>query len=98
MITLDISLNNNKLYNGCKIEEVAGRLNLQTPINEAVNILGKNANKIINKLAGTDYEITLTGSMAIWAYLVVFHIVVHRFSRVYYADGKGNLVLIAAHG
>jgi hypothetical protein len=36
--------------------------------------------------------------MAIWAYLVVFHTVIHRFRRVYYDDGKPQgKILIAAH-
>jgi len=98
-ITLDLSLNNASLYAGCAIQEVAGRLTLTTPISEAVNIVGRNATKIINDLvASGPEEITLSGAMAIWAYLVVFHIVVHRFRRVYYDDGKPKgKVLIAAH-
>ncbi len=43
-------------------------------------------------------EVTLTGPMAVWAYLVVFHAVVHKTRRVYYDDGHGNRVLVAAHG
>jgi hypothetical protein len=105
MIIFDISLNNKKLYSGCDIEEVAGRLNLKTPVNEAISIIGKNASELVEELArlpagqaGSDKEITLTGAMAVWVYLVVFHIVVHRFVKVYYDDGRGNTVLIAAHG
>ena len=98
MITFDLSLNNKRLYNGCDIEEVAGKFNLHTQVNDAINIIGKNAAAIIDELAGTDTEMTLTGAMAVWAYLVVFHLVVHRFNRVYYDDGRGNKVLIAAHG
>jgi hypothetical protein len=96
---LDISLSNQALYTGCAIEEVAGRLALMTPVNEAVNTIGRNAKQIVDELV-TDgvEELTLSGAMAIWAYLVVFHIVVHRFRRVYYDDGKPNgKVLIAAH-
>jgi hypothetical protein len=96
---LDLSLNNQALYTGCEIQEVAGRLALTTPISEAVNIVGRNAKKIVDDLVGGGAgEITLSGAMAIWAYLVVFHIVVHRFRRVFYDDGKPNgKVLIAAH-
>lgn len=96
---LDLSLNSAGLYEGCTIQEVAGRLALTTPVAEAVNIVGRNAKKIVDELvAGGADEITLSGAMAIWAYLVVFHIVVHRFRRVYYDDGKPNgKVLIAAH-
>lgn len=97
--TLDLSLSNAALYSGCEMQEVAGRLALMTPVSEAVNIVGRNAKKIVEKLVADGYEeITLSGAMAIWAYLVVFHTVVHRFRRVYYDDGKPNgRVLIAMH-
>lgn len=94
MDTIDLSLKNADLYEGCTIEEVAGRLNLTTPVEEAVNIIGRN----IAALDLSGDEITLTGPMAVWAYLVVFHAVVHRFSRVYYDDGRSGPVLVAAHG
>jgi hypothetical protein len=95
----DLSLNNNALYEGCEIQEVAGRLALMTAPSEGVNIVGRNAKKIVDDFVKDGIEeITLSGAMAIWAYLVVFHIVVHRFRRVYYDDGKANgKVLIAAH-
>ena len=94
MITIDLSLKNADLYKGCKVEEVAGRLNLSTPVSEAVNIVGKNVAEM--DLSGD--EIELTGAMAVWAYLVVFHAVVHRFNKVYYNDGRNGKVLVAAHG
>ena len=94
MISIDLSLKNESLYKGCEIEEVAGRLNLTTPIHEAVNIVGRN---IANMELKGD-EITLTGAMAVWSYLVVFHAVVHRFSKVYYNDGRNEPVIVAAHG
>lgn len=97
--TLSLSLNHMPLYTGCEIQEVAGRLALMTPIAEAVNIVGRNAKEIVDDLVADGVEeITLSGAMAIWAYLVVFHLVVHRFRRVYYDDGKPNgKILIAAH-
>ena len=94
MNTIDLSLNNKKLYENCEINEVAGRLNLVTPIEKAVNIVGRNINNM--NLHGD--EITLTGPMAVWAYLVVFHAIVHKFNRVYYNDGRNQAVLVAAHG
>ena len=42
-------------------------------------------------------EMVLTGLMAVWIYLVVFHAVVHAFRRVYYDDGRGDRVLVTAH-
>lgn len=97
---LDLSLNNKALYDGCEVEEVAGRLNLKTPVKDAVNIVGRNVNNMILDLTEPEErtEITLTGPMAVWAYLVVFHAVVHRFSKVYYDDGRSGPVLVAAHG
>lgn len=97
MITMDLSLKNQELYAGCKKEEVAGRQNLTTPVEDAVNIVGRNAQAIVEKIEDRE-EILLTGPMAVWAYMVVFHIVVHKFARVWYDDGRGNCVLVAAHG
>lgn len=97
--TLSVSLSNPDLYAGCAIEEVAGRLVLSTPVSEAVHHVGRNAQLLIDDLVANGVEeLTLTGAMAIWAYLIVFHTAVHRFRRVYYDDGKPDgKVLIAAH-
>lgn len=92
--TIDLGLGNPELYQGCQIEEVAGRLNLTTPVSEAVNIVGRN----VNALVVDPEEVTLTGPMAVWSYLVVFHAIVHRTRKVWYDDGRGNRVLVAAHG
>ncbi|MGH9956676.1 MAG: hypothetical protein ACREBC_06050, partial [Pyrinomonadaceae bacterium] len=45
-----LSLNNTELYEGCEIQEVAGRPALLTPISEAVNVVGRNAKKIVDDL------------------------------------------------
>lgn len=91
---IDLSLKNDTLYAGCQVEEVAGRLNLTTPIHDAINIVGRNVNAI-----NVDPEaVTLTGPMAVWSYLIVFHAVVHRTRKVYYDDGRSGAVLVAAHG
>jgi len=97
---IDMSVKNgNGLYNGCQIEETAGRNNLVTPIAQAVSIIGRNANSIIEGTAAADrQEVTLTGPAPIWAYLVVFHCLVHKYTKVYYDDGRGNRCLVAAHG
>jgi hypothetical protein len=93
---IDLSLTNNVLYDGCEIVEVGGRLTLSTPPAEASNVVGRNAMAIVDN-AEDRSEVVLTGPMAVWAYLVVFHIVVHKFSRVYYDDGRSGAVLIAQH-
>ena len=95
---LDLSLHNAALYKGCVIEEVAGRLNLKTPIGEAVGLVGRNIAAIIQAIPPEAREsVTLTGPMAVWAYLVVFHAVVHVFAEVSYFDGR-NVVVLARHG
>jgi len=92
-----MSLTNKTLWAGCKIIEVGGRENLVTPHEEAIKIIGANVREML--LHATNYEeVTLTGPMAIWSYLVVFHLVVHKFVRVYYDDGRGSKILIAQHG
>ena len=98
-MTIDLSLKNRGLYAGCQIEEAAGRLNLVTPPAEAVNIVGRNIEQIVEAVAPEQRdECILTGGMAICAYLVVFHAVVHRFRSVKYDDGRSGPVLVAKHG
>ena len=99
MLTIDLSLKNDALYKGCAIEEVAGRLNLITPAEEAKNVIGRNINEIVESMTRADRkEVLLTGPMAIWSYLIVFHVIVHAFTRVYYSDGRSEPLLVAAHG
>ena len=43
---VDLGLQNTTLYKGCTVEEVGGRLNLITPLAEAVAIVGRNANTL----------------------------------------------------
>ena len=95
---IDLSLKNKILYEGCEIKEIGGRLTLITSPNEAVNIVGRNITRLIDELPHNAREkVILTGPMAVWSYLVVFHCVVHRFSKVYYEDGRNPPVLIAQH-
>lgn len=95
---IDLGLGNTQLYAGCKIGEVGGRQTLLTPPAEAANIIGRNAQAIVDATPTEERgKVTLTGPMAVWAYLVVFHIVVHRFGEVWYDDGRGGSVLIAKH-
>jgi hypothetical protein len=98
MLTIDLSLDNPWLYQGCTVEEVAGRLNLLTPPQDALNTIGRNLRAWLQEHAPGHTEVTLTGPMAVWAYLLVFHAVVHRFNKVYYNDGRNPILLIAAHG
>ena len=96
---LDLSLHNEALYRGCLVEEVAGRLNLKTPVEEAVVLIGRNIAAIIQDTPPEARDsVTLTGPMAVWSYLVVFHAVVHSFSEVRYSDGRNAAVVLARHG
>ena len=95
---IDMSLHNEALYRGCLVEEVAGRLNLKTPVEEAVVLVGRNIAAIVQSAPPEARDsVTLTGPMAVWAYLVVFHAVVHIFREVRYYDGR-NVVVLARHG
>lgn len=96
-MNIDLSLNNKDLYKGCEIEEVAGRLNLKTPVADAINIVGRNIASIVRD-ADRSATVVLTGPMAVWSYLVVFHAVVHMFREVQYDDGRSGAVVIARHG
>lgn len=93
---IDVGLTNGQLYDGCTIKEVGGRLTLTTSVFEAVDIVGRNAQAVVDDAEDRSVA-TLTGPMAVWSYLVVFHIVVHQFGEVWYDDGRGNRVLIAKH-
>lgn len=93
---LNLGLNNQQLYAGCEIQEVGGRLTLITPPDVAVNIVGRNAAALVDATEERR-SVTLTGPMAVWAYLVVFHAVVHRFGKVFYDDGRSGHILIAQH-
>lgn len=94
---IDLSLKNTDLYAGCQIEEVAGRLNLTTPVTDAISIVGRNIARIMDTAPSCE-RVVLTGPMAVWAYMVVFHAVVHRVREVVYDDGRNPPVAIARHG
>ena len=90
---LDLSLKNPDVYRGCGIKTVAGRDNLTTPVDEAIEIVGNN----LAQMSFDSERVVLTGPMAIWAYLIAFHTVVHVTKSVYYRDARGEY-LIAQHG
>lgn len=99
MATIDLSLANAALYAGLPITEVAGRKNLAASPADAIPIFGRNLAAFVRAVPSEDRaDVTLTGPMAVWAYLLAFHAVVHSFGRVYYDDGKSGPVLVAQHG
>ena len=92
---IDLSLSNKALYERCDITEVGGRLTLTTTAEKAVEIVGRNIQQIVTQ---REPSILLTGPMAVWAYLVVAHHCMHRCDSLWYSDGRGEPLLIAAHG
>ncbi|MFA6097020.1 MAG: hypothetical protein WC788_05325 [Candidatus Paceibacterota bacterium] len=96
MEKINLGLENKALYEGCQIIEVGGRLTLTTPVAQATNIVGRNVAKIVATIEDKR-EVTLTGAMAVWSYLIVFHQIVHKVDKVYYDDGRTGPVLIAQH-
>ena len=93
-MTLDLSLANADLWQGLEVETLAGKRTLVTPPEQAISILAER----LAALPIDPEEVVLTGAMAIWAYLVVFHHLHGRTRRVFYQDGRGQLLLVAAHG
>jgi len=91
---LDLSLDNAALYSGLDVRLEAGKPNLRTAPGDAIPAVTAN----LGRLMIDPDEVILTGSMAIWAYLVVVHYLHGRTRRIYYEDGIGNRVLVAAHG
>jgi hypothetical protein len=94
MMILDLSLDNAVLYSGLDVRVEAGKPNLRTPPDAAIAAMTAN----LERMKIDPDEVVLTGGMAIWAYLAVFHYLHGRTRRIYYADGVGNRVLVAAHG
>jgi hypothetical protein len=93
-LILDLSPTNRALYAGLDLQERAGKPTLLTPPVEAIPVLVAN----LRRLEIDSEEVVLTGGMAIWAYLVVFHFLYGRTRRILYMDGRGERVLVAAHG
>lgn len=91
---LDVSLDHEALYQGLEVEVRAGRKVLLTPPEAAVSVLGES----LGRLEIDPEEVVLTGAMSIWAYLVVFHHLHGCTKRIWYEDGRGQKVLVAAHG
>lgn len=91
---LDLGLTNSELYDGLSVEVLAGNVTLVTEPEQAIPVMTQN----LAKVSIDPEEVTLTGGMAIWAYLVVFHFLHGRTKRIYYEDGRGRRVLVAAHG
>lgn len=91
---ISLSLDNEALYRGLDIATEAGKLNLRTPPAEAIAVMGRN----LQAMAIDPDEVVLTGAMAIWAYLVVFHALHGRTRRIWYEDGLGRRIQVSAHG
>lgn len=93
-MNLDLSLHNADLYTGIDIHRTGGKMSIDLSDN-VLNLIGENVDGIVSAIFPRD-EITLTGAAPIPVYLVVFHIVVHRFKKVRY-DNEMYQLLIARH-
>jgi hypothetical protein len=91
---LSLSLDNAVLYRGLDIAVEAGKRNLRTPPAEAIPVIVAN----LESMEIDRDEMVLTGGMAIWAYLAVFHALHGRARRIVYEDGRGERIIVAAHG
>ena len=91
---LDLSLSNNQLYEGLPIEVLAGRPTLTTSPDQAIPFIVAN----LRNFSIDPDEVVISGNMAIWVYLVVFHYIHGKTKRIFYEDGRGLKILIAAHG
>jgi hypothetical protein len=91
---LNLSLTNKDIYCGLDIQNLAGKLTLATPPEQAISVIAAN----LSKISIDPHEVILTGGMAIWAYLAVFHYLHGKTRRIYYNDGRGDKILVAAHG
>jgi len=91
---LSLSLDNEALYRGLDIVTEAGKRNLRTPPDQAISVIARN----LKAMTIDPGEVVLTGGMAIWAYLAVFHSLHGRTRRIWYQDGLGQRILVAAHG
>lgn len=95
---LDLSLANDVLYEGLERPLLAGKPTLTAAPEDAMAVLYRNLVGMEKAGLLDREEIVLTGGMAIWAFLAVFHFLHGKTKRVYYEDGRGQKVLVAAHG
>jgi len=93
-LIFDLSLNNQKLYKNIKTYKTGGKYSVDLS-DEMLNIIGENAELIIAEVKDRE-EVVLTGAAPIPVYLVVFHIVVHKFRKVLY-DNEMYKLKIARH-
>lgn len=91
---LDLSTKNEALYNNVQIYKTGGKSSVNLS-DEILNIIGENVEAIVTKCTDRE-EVVLTGAAPIPVYLVVFHIVVHKFRKVIY-DNEMYRLNIARH-
>lgn len=105
MVEIDLSLNNENIYKGIKIESFGGRKSFEVN-QENLDIIGENIYGYIQRLkedfndkaeggldlAGFNDSVTLTGATAIPVYLVAFHIVVHSFHEIRYKNEMYDVI------
>lgn len=85
------------LYAKLGVTLIGGRPVLPNAMDlNTLNSIGEKVLEMVEAELERD-ECTLTGPAPVQVYLTAFHIVVHRFSKVTYLDGKKQSVIIAQH-
>lgn len=95
---LSLDLDNDALYGGLDRPILAGKRTLTAAPEDAMAVMSHNLTEMDQAGQIDRDEVILTGGMAIWAYLVVFHFLHGKTNRIVYLDGRGQRVLVAAHG
>jgi len=92
VMILDLSLQNRRLYAGCRVRGKHSHLHLETPPDQASAIIETNLRHILEEVPDDDGgEIVLTGRIPTWVYLVVYEAARERFDRVSQHDGRRKI-------
>lgn len=95
MFVIDLQCQpSNPLWAGCTFEEIGGRFEMISEPDEAVRVLGRNAQSALDGCRAFD-EATLAGRAPVWAHLAVLAVVRPRFRRVYHREGGARALLVA---
>lgn len=92
VMILDLGLENEKLYDGCRVRGRRPRLHLETSPIDAGPIVEANLRKILAEVPADDGgELVLTGRMPAWIYLLAYEVARDSFDRVSQYDGRRKI-------
>ena len=96
---IDLEFGNEELYLGCDICEEGGERVIKTLPHFIKSIIKANVKRIIESDKGNHEEIILFGPLVasndIWIYMIVSHVVIHHYRKIWYDNGRGDYILIA---